>query len=43
MEVRRLVEICQALQTKKLSQGVDFNIVNPFWKDTKQKIGGLFS
>ena len=27
LEVWRLVEICQALQTKKLSQGVDFNMI----------------
>ena len=29
LEVCQLVEICQALQVKKLSQGVDFNIVIP--------------
>ena len=35
LEAWRLVEICQALQTKKLSQGVDFNEVIPVWKDLK--------
>ena len=29
LEVCRLVEICQALQIEKLSQGVDFNIIIP--------------
>ena len=32
LEVWRLVEICQALQIKKLSRGADFNIVIPIWK-----------
>lgn len=35
LEVWRLVEICQAPQIKKLSQGVDFNIVIPIWKSLK--------